>query len=285
MTQMATGDDWDKHWSEMHGAAQLNPAQDFRRKLLIGYLQNVFGRSNQSMRLLDIGCGTGDFARCFLHAFPRAEYLGLDVSATGIEICRHKIPAASFEQQDLLCPTAIPSQYQHWATVAICSEVLEHVDCPELILNNIKPYLTDSALLMVTVPGGPMSAFDKHIGHRQHFSNPGLKALLEKSGYSVREVWGAGFPFFNLYRIVVIARGKKLVDDAAHASGQMSVASQVVMSLFGVLFRWNLKRSQAGWQRFAVALPETTSTHGLSLETSDLSELNSPTSDTDTQIQ
>jgi hypothetical protein len=99
-----------------------------------------------------------------------------------------------------------------------------------------------------------MSAFDKHIGHRQHFSIPGLKSLLEESGYSQCKVWGAGFPFFNLYRLVVILRGQKLVDDASQAGKPMSLASRLVMSLFGILFRLNLNRSTLGWQRFAVSV-------------------------------
>ena len=254
MSQPLTGDDWDKHWAEMHAAAQLNPAQDFRRTLLLDYLRTAFANSNHKLRLLDIGCGTGDFARSFLDAFPQAEYLGLDVSAAGIAICRRKVPGARFEQQDLLAPSPIPAEYQRWASAAICSEVLEHVDQPDTILSHVKPYLAESALLLVTVPGGPMSAFDQHIGHRQHFTIQGLKALLEKPGFKVKEAWGAGFPFFNLYRMVVIARGHKLVDDASQASGQMSPVSRLVMKLFGVLFRWNLNRSQQGWQRFAVAV-------------------------------
>ena len=261
MTQALTGDDWDKHWAEMHTAAQLNPAQDFRRTLLIDYLRNAFPNAGQDLRLLDIGCGTGDFAQCFLKAFPQAQYLGIDVSAAGIEICRTKVPGACFEQQDLLDPSAIPAEFQGWANAAICSEVLEHVDQPELVLANVKPYLAPSALVMVTVPGGPMSAFDQHIGHRQHFTNLGLKALLEIPGFKVREVWGAGFPFFNLYRMVVIARGRKLVEDASHATGQMSLASRLVMKLFGVLFHFNFNRSQRGWQRFAVAIAKPLNTH------------------------
>lgn len=248
------GDDWDKHWASMHAAAGLNPAQDFRRRLLLAHLGQLCPTGHEPLRLLDVGCGTGDFALSFHKAFPGGQYLGIDVSQAGIEICRQKVPGARFQQKDLTHPSPIAPADQGWATVAICSEVLEHVDQPGLILTHVQPYLAPSAVLLITVPGGPMSAFDKHIGHRQHFSITGLKSLLEESGYSHCKVWGSGFPFFNLYRLVVILRGQKLVDDASHANKPMSLPARLVMSLFGILFRLNLNRSTLGWQRFAVAV-------------------------------
>ena len=259
MSPYQQGDDWDKHWATMHAAAGLNPAQDFRRRLLLAHLAQICPAGHEPLRLLDVGCGTGDFALSFHKAFPGSQYLGIDVSQAGIEICRQKVPGARFQQQDLTNPSPIDVADQGWATVAICSEVLEHLDQPELILTHIKPYLAPSSVLLITVPGGPMSAFDKHIGHRQHFSITGLKSLLEKSGYTRCKIWGAGFPFFNLYRLVVILRGQKLVNDASQADQPMSLAARLVMSLFGILFRLNLNRSRLGWQRFAVVVYQPSS--------------------------
>ena len=198
--------DWDHHWSNMHGAARLNPAQDFRRQVILGHIRRLLPPGGGPLRVLDIGCGTGDLARDFLDAFPDAECLGIDASAIGIDLCRRKVPEASFEQVDLLNAGPVAPRFQGWATAAVCSEVLEHVDEPELVLENVKPYLAPGAPLIVTVPGGPMSAFDKHIGHRQHFTNQDLTNLLARTGYRALGVWGAGFPFFNLYRLTVIAR-------------------------------------------------------------------------------
>lgn len=253
MDQASSGDDWDDHWSGMHGSARLNPAQDFRRRLLLDHLRRLFPESGGPLRLLDVGCGTGDFARDFREAFPRGEYLGIDVSAVGVEICRRKVPSAAFERQDLLDPEPVEPRWQSWATAAVCSEVLEHVDDPASILENVKPYLAPGASLIVTVPGGPMSAFDHHIGHRRHFTNADVRALLERSGYVVRGTWGAGFPFFNLYRLTVIARGKKLVEDVSKPEEVLSPASRAVMRAYGVLFRLNRYRSKRGWQRVALA--------------------------------
>src|SRR3546814_18015665 len=78
--------------------------------------------------------------------------------------------------------------------------------------------------LVVTVPGGPMSAFDRHIGHRRHFTPPALAALLTDAGLAVERTDGAGFPFFNLYRLGVIARGHRLVADLTGGQGDAPLA-------------------------------------------------------------
>ena len=61
------------------------------------------------------------------------------------------------------------------------------------------------------MPGGPRSAFDKHIGHYQHFTADTLHAVLTEGGLDVDRVLRTGFPFFNLYKLAVMARGEKLV--------------------------------------------------------------------------
>ena len=95
-----------------------------------------------------------------------------------------------------------------------------------------------------------MSAFDHHIGHRQHFSRASLRKVLEDAGLSVERVSAAGFPFFNLYRLAVILRGKRLVADADEPQGGFARA---VMQVFGALFRLNVNGVPLGWQIVAVA--------------------------------
>jgi len=61
-----------------------------------------------------------------------------------------------------------------WATDATCSEVLEHVDDPKRLMVRSRTLLAPGCRLVVTVPGGPMSCFARHIGHRRHFTPSGL---------------------------------------------------------------------------------------------------------------
>lgn len=244
-------DDWDRHWQEYSSSATLNPAQDFRRRLVFQHLRAPADAS--ALRLLDIGSGNGDFAVEFTRRFPGAAYAGLEYSRSGVEVSQAKVPGATFLQRDLLDNQEPPERLRGWATHAVCSEVLEHVDDPGLLLRNAAAYMAKDARLVVTVPGGPMSAFDRHIGHRQHFSPDSLRTLLTGAGYAVEGVWGAGFPFFNLYRLVVIARGDRLIQDAREPVGLARYLSRAVMRVFGLLFHLNVNRSRLGWQMLAVA--------------------------------
>jgi SAM-dependent methyltransferase len=242
-----SSDDWNRHWHSYAEAAARNPAQAYRRRLILSLL----AADGHLRRVLDIGAGTGDLAESIRRSVPGAEILGLDVSADGLELARQKVPDAAFLERDLRQAAETPPEYRAWATHAVCSEVLEHVDEPQRLIENARPYLAPGCLLVVTVPGGPMSAFDRHIGHRRHFRPAELSGVLEGAGFEVVRATGAGFPFFNLYRLLVILRGRRLIAEAS--AGGASGSANAVMRAFGGLFRLNVSRSRWGWQTVASA--------------------------------
>jgi SAM-dependent methyltransferase len=240
-------DDWDQHWADYAAAAEVNPAQQYRQRLIVRLLE----RSGTPERVLDIGSGTGELAATVRTALPTAEILGLELSREGVELARRRVPGATFEERDLMVAEPPAAEYRGWATHAVCSEVLEHLDEPELLLRNASAYLAPGCVLLVTVPGGPMSAFDRHIGHRKHYRPRELQLLLSRAGFRVERATGAGFPFFNLYRLAVILRGRRLVDDAA--ARNTSLLTRFAMAAFRFLFRVNLDASRWGWQTVAYA--------------------------------
>jgi hypothetical protein len=97
-----------------------------------------------------------------------------------------------------------------------------------------------------------MSAFDRHIGHRQHFDRRKISTMLQEAGYSVDRTYLAGFPFFNMYRLLVKARGRRLAQDVKSA-GASSGLARFVMKVFRLLFHANLLDSPFGWQVVATA--------------------------------
>jgi SAM-dependent methyltransferase len=244
-------DDWETHWDDYADSARRNPAQSFRRRLVLGLLAKA-SPGGAPVRYLDIGCGQGDLATDVARRWPGAEVVGLELSAKGVELASAKVPEGRFVQFDLLSGQDPPDRLAGWATHATCSEVLEHVDEPGEMLVAARRWLAPGATLVVTVPGGPMSAFDHHIGHRRHYDIPDLTALLEGAGFTVGECGGAGFPLFNVYRRVVISRGERLVTEV-DSDGSVSLPVRAGLAVFSGLLAVSPTRGRRGWQLYATA--------------------------------
>jgi SAM-dependent methyltransferase len=240
-------DDWEAHWSDYGGANQRNPAQSYRRRLV----QRELERDGRPTRLLDIGSGNGEFPATAAQLWPEAQLLGLERSESGVAQAQARIPTARVRVCDLLAQPDPAKDEINWATHAVCSEVLEHVDDPAALLHNARAWLAPGAPIVITVPGGPMSAFDRHIGHRRHFSPPDRAQVIRAAGLDVVGVRGCGFPFFNLYRALVIMRGEKLIEEARRPSANRSIRAG--MSAFELLLRLSLNGTQLGWQTVGVA--------------------------------
>jgi SAM-dependent methyltransferase len=249
---VARRQDWDEHWSAYADSNELNPAQVYRRALVLAELG--IERAARPARVLEIGCGQGELFRELASRYPDVELAGIDLSPTGLAAARRKVPVGRFLEQDLMQPLSHP-ELRGWATHAICSEVLEHVADPVATLVNVRPALGPGCRLVVTVPGGPMSAFDRHIGHLRHFTPGSLADVLRAAGFDVEVLRAAGFPFFNLYRLAVIGRGEALIADAE--GHPPPLPARIAMRAFGWLFRLNSARTGRGWQLVAVVTPRS----------------------------
>ncbi len=243
-------DEWESHWSDFYEASQVNPAGAYRLRIVLRWLERTL---QPASRFLDIGSGAGDLVTAVCTRHPAARVRGIELSETGIAIARRRAPRAEFLQRNLVDAAPPPDSWSQWADVAVCSEVLEHVDDPGRLLANAGPLLAPECRVLVTVPGGPMSAFDRHIGHRRHYSRRDLRVLLEGAGFEVDRCDAVGFPVFNLYRLMVVARGGKLVQEAAAGQTTSGPAARVVGAAFDVLFRLNPPFRRGGWQLTAEA--------------------------------
>lgn len=238
---------WDHYWRECAEVSDhYNPGAAYRGRIIRRMLEIEPNRAGY--RLVELGSGNGQFATEFCPVFPLVKFLGLDMSQEGVEHARQRVPAASFKACDLLQPVSDREICSFGATHALCSEVLEHVDHPEEILRNAGSVMAPGCRVVLTVPGGPMTIFDKHIGHRKHYSSQKLRLLLCAAGFEVEKVGGFGFPFYNLYRLALLSRGSGLIQ---MVSGPPSLLIRAGYHIFNTLCRLNLDRW--GWQTVAIA--------------------------------
>lgn len=240
-------DNWEKHWEDFNCSASFNPAQAYRRKLIIQALKKYY---QKDCKILDIGSGQGDLVAELQNHFPPGHLFGIELSEKGVSLSKNKVKNAHFYQANLLNKEELPLSLNSQMDLGICSEVLEHLDDPLLFLNHTTFLLKKGAKLIVTVPSGPLSAYDRYLGHRKHFKKKDLKILLEAAGFRTLTIFSAGFPFFNFYKLIVILRGKKLIQDNQK---NPSMLAKFIMKSFTFLFLFNFLRTGFGWQLIAVA--------------------------------
>jgi 2-polyprenyl-3-methyl-5-hydroxy-6-metoxy-1,4-benzoquinol methylase len=101
-------------------------------------------------RVLDVGCGNGVISR-HLGQFGY-EVLGIDISEKTIAVANQRNTYANVRFA-AISAEALTAQGETYDAV-ICSEVLEHLDQPQLLLKTIYASLKDDGLLVVTVPNG-----------------------------------------------------------------------------------------------------------------------------------
>jgi SAM-dependent methyltransferase len=119
-----------------------------RVRFVDGVVQQTFpGRERSHIRVLDVGCGNGSQL-----AIPLSgggyQVTGVDPHLPSIERGRRLAPAVRFVQG--MVSHLPPSKFD----CVIISEVLEHLDAPEVLLASAVTYLSHSGVLIVTVPNG-----------------------------------------------------------------------------------------------------------------------------------
>jgi SAM-dependent methyltransferase len=119
-----------------------------RLRFVDGAMQREFpGKKRCELRVLDVGCGNGSQL-----AIPLArggyQVTAVDPHWPSIQYGRNLTPDVEFHHGIV---TALPPRK---FDCVIISEVLEHLDVPELLLEAALPHLADPGVLIVTVPNG-----------------------------------------------------------------------------------------------------------------------------------
>lgn len=102
-------------------------------------------RAGGARRILDLGCGPGQFAEFLGSRLPDADYTGIDFSPVAVGQARERCPRYRFEQATL--PLQDFSGLPAFDAV-VCTEVLEHVEPDREILEP----LPAGVLLAASVP-------------------------------------------------------------------------------------------------------------------------------------
>lgn len=187
---------WDTSKQEnvyLDGKVEGSTEEDFQKKI------NLIATFVSGGRLLDVGCGTGQFLN--LAKSEGWDVCGLDISAQAARIAKEKYGIRVFTQRpELFDPAGAPFD------CATMWDVIEHFKDPAAPLTAMKRLLKDDGVLVIRTPNESaftrtvarglaslgIKAFLKYVYYTPHyfyFTEKTLKKLLAKTGFKIVGLW------------------------------------------------------------------------------------------------
>ena len=173
-------------------------------------------RVNNGQRVLEVGCGNGEFAAYLAKRFVNAQVVAVDFSQEAIGIARGhhtRSPNLRFETSDA---TALAFDDRSFDCVVSC-ECIEHVLEPQKMASEIfrvlrpggafhittENYFNGMALMWAKaiVTGVPIDTGSGTQPHENFFLFWRVRRMLEKSGLSVRHTESDCFQWLMLPRV------------------------------------------------------------------------------------
>lgn len=151
--------------------------------------------AGERLSILDVGCGSGLNSRAL--AAKGHQMSGIDISEAAIEQYR----SYGFEGRTGDIESGLDFGDSTF-DVVLCTEVIEHMTSPEILVSEMKRVLKPGGQLILSTPNSAFWLFRvlgvlgytvgelQHPKHFQFFSRRSLLRLLEKAGLMPREVMG-----------------------------------------------------------------------------------------------
>ena len=156
--------------------------------------------------IIDYGCAHGHYTISLAKLFPDSKFIGVDIEQTNID------KAIDWAKKDNINNvTFIHGEHHNLndkidsgaADVIILAEVLEHLPCPDEVVDQMGTYLNDDGITIITTPYGPWEA----IGYKAHY--PFRAHIWHFEREDLREMYGMHPEF----RMAVVPSGQTPTGD------------------------------------------------------------------------
>jgi SAM-dependent methyltransferase len=176
-------------WGEMQ---DFGPVHRHSARLIV---QTV--RPLRVSSVVDVGCGTGLNLREVQRQLAIKDVVGVDVSATALEIARRQVQGELI-LRDMIAEPPLERVFD----LVLSSQVIEHIEDDDAFLGKLHA-MCGRYCLVATVQGR-MRPSEAKIGHLRNYTRRGLEAKLRRAGFEIEKVIEWGFPFYSpLYRTAI----------------------------------------------------------------------------------
>jgi SAM-dependent methyltransferase len=143
-------------------------------------------RREIGQRVLEIGCGVGNFTEMLLE---RPAVVALDKEPTCIERLKHRY-GRQHNLQAFICDVNSDNflKFARFAPdLCVCLNVLEHIETDAAFLRRVRAVLMPGGALALMVPAFPalFGRIDQNLGHYRRYTIRSLRQLAEATGLRV----------------------------------------------------------------------------------------------------
>jgi len=166
-------------------------------KQRLGHALNSLSSLKNNDKVLEVGCGAGQFIRSVKKMRPQLNCYGCDISSGAITKAKQFDSKINYEVSQ---PNIFPYPDKSFQAVLIF-DVLEHVEDVEVILQEVNRVLVDGGVFHCFVPceGDWLSVWNaleklnivsgltkKYAGHIQKFSRASVLKILKSNGFEIK---------------------------------------------------------------------------------------------------
>ncbi|MFZ3301098.1 MAG: methyltransferase domain-containing protein [Microgenomates group bacterium] len=166
-----------------------------RRELL----KNLIGRSNKNIKILDVGCGTGETLTFVNKIYPNSDLYGIDNSDMAIKYAKSRGHKKIYKR------VADKLKFQsNFFDYILFLDVLEHIEDDQKAINEAKRVLKKGGKIIITSPALSFiwSEHDTMQGHYRRYTRREVVKLAHNAGLKVDFI--SYFNFFLSFPIIII---------------------------------------------------------------------------------
>lgn len=204
-------------YTDLYSLMDFSPEAEFKFYSKLGSisysdwrLKTLVENSSLEMsgKILDIGCGKGNFLLRFSEKFPDWKLYGVEASENALKFAKERLPKAQF-YEGLFTYDPFGEKFN----LIVSLGVMEHLEDPNSFLQTAKSCLKENGIFLFDVPNFKLNPADLFVfDHLNHFTNETLQNLLHKNNLEAFQI----IESYNRVPIFVICKKinkqKKLVN-------------------------------------------------------------------------